>query len=315
MILVTGGTGLVGHYLIPKLAGSGWPVRVLVHSRRGVRAPRLGWPEGVEVVVGSLDDTRALHQAMQNVHTVFHLASAQWWGRRRDLERIDIEGTRNLVAVARSTRVGRLFYLSQLGAEPSSAYTLLRVKGQVEGLIRNSGLAYTILRCGVLFGPEDRFINSIAMLLRASPLVFFQPGQGESLLHPLYVADLVQALENSLESVDLVDATVEIGGAEYKSYNEIVRTVMRVTRTRRIVVSLPPHTLRSITVMMNRLVPRWPATAQWFDVLASNRTAQLGNLYDYCGVRPVRFEDTLVTYMPGRRYLAELVQFVWRRPY
>jgi hypothetical protein len=55
-------------------------------------------------------------------------------------------------------------------------------------------------------------------------------------------------------------------------------------------------------------------TPQWFDLLASNRTAKLGNLYDYCGVRPVRLEDTLLTYMPQRRYLLELVRFMWRRP-
>jgi hypothetical protein len=55
-------------------------------------------------------------------------------------------------------------------------------------------------------------------------------------------------------------------------------------------------------------------TPQWFDILASNRTAKLGNLYDYCGVRPVRFEDTLVTYMRGRRYGPELLRFMFRRP-
>jgi hypothetical protein len=56
-------------------------------------------------------------------------------------------------------------------------------------------------------------------------------------------------------------------------------------------------------------------TPQWFDILASNRTAQLGNLYDYCGVRPVRFEDTLLTYMPRRRYGVEMLRFLWSRPF
>ena len=90
---------------------------------------------------------------------------------------------------------------------------LMRVKGQVEALVRNSGVAFTVLRCGVIFGPEDRFVNGIAMLLRTNPFFFFQPGHGDSLLHPLYVMDLVKALGNSLDSIDLVDATIEIGGA------------------------------------------------------------------------------------------------------
>ncbi|WP_119072165.1 SDR family oxidoreductase [Aggregatilinea lenta] len=315
MILITGATGLVGRYLVSQLAQAGWPVRVLTERRHEGRLARLGWPDTVEIFQGDLADTDSLHQALQGVHTVFHLASAQWWGRRRDLERVDVQGTRNLVAVARSARIGRIYFLSQLGAEPSSAYLLMRVKGQVEGLIRNSGIPYTIMRCGLIFGPEDRFVNGIAMLLRTNPVVFFQPGKGEGLLHPIYVKDLVAALEHSLQSIDLVDQTIEIGGAEYVTYNEMVRTVMRVTGAHRIVVPLPPYTLRIMTNLVNRVVRRWPMTPQWFDILAGNRTAKLGNLYDYCGVRPVRFEDTLLTYMPQRRYLPELARFMLRRSY
>lgn len=312
MILVTGATGLVGRRLVPQLAEAGWPVRVLIQPRR--RQRQFTWPAGVEVAEGLLHDVPSLHAALQRVHTVIHLASAQWWGTLRDLQRIDLEGTQALIAAARSARVGRLFYLSQLGAEPASAFGLLRLKGQVESVIRNSGLAYTIMRCGVIFGPEDRFVNGIAMLLRTNPLFYFQPGQGESLLHPLYVQDLVQALINSLDTIDLVDATIEIGGGEYLTYNEMIRTVMRVSGAQRIIVSVPPYVLRSVNRIVYRLVLRWPMTPQWFDLLAGNRTAKLGNLYDYCGVRPVRFEDTLLTYMPGRHYGRELIRFLFTRP-
>lgn len=317
MILITGATGLVGRQLVPQLVGAGWPVRVIVPPRRGGRLPRLPWPDDlpVDMIAGDLDDLSSLHEAMQGVHTVFHMASAQWWGSRRDLERVDIQGTRNLIAAARAARIGRLYYLSQLGAEPSSAYTLMRIKGQVEGLIRNSGVAYTVMRCGVIFGPEDRFINGIAMLLHTNPVFFFQSGHGDSLLHPLYVKDLVQALVNSLESIDLVDSTIEIGGGEYLTYNEMVRTVMRVSGARRVIISVPPYLLRSVNRLVSRVVRRWPMTPQWFDILASNRTAQLGNLYDTCGVRPVRFEDTLLTYMPQRHYGLEMLRFLWSRPF
>lgn len=310
MILVTGARGFVGRELVPYLVEAGWPVRILVRPRR---RRRIDWPEGVEVLEGALEDEASLHQAMQRAHTVIHLASAQWWGTRRDLERVDVDGTRRVIAAARAARIGRLFYISQLGAEPASAYNLLRVKGQVEGLIRSSGLSYTIMRSGVLFGPEDRFVNGVAMLLRTNPFFYFQPGEGENLLHPLYVGDLVKALTNSLERIELVDATIEIGGAEYVSYNEMIRTVMRVSGMQRMIVPLPPYMLRTMNNVVSRLSPRWPMTQQWLDILAGNRTAKLGNLFDYCGVRPVRFEDTLLTYMPQRRYLPELVRFMLTR--
>lgn len=310
MILITGATGLIGRSLVNHLAACGWPLRVYVRPARHRRGRAVQWPEAVEEIVGTLDDHASLHQAMREVHTVFHLASAQWGGRPRDLEQVDVQGTRNVIAAARAARVGRLFFLSQLGAEPASAYDLLRAKGQIETLVRNSGIAYTILRCGIVFGPDDRFVNGLAMVLRSNPVVVFQPGAGESLLHPLYVEDLVHALERSLQLVDLVDTTIEVGGAEYVTYNELVRTVMRVSGARRMIVSLPPYALRSLNGMLRRLVRRWPVTPPWFDLLASNRTAKLGNLYDYCGVRPARFEDTLLTYMPQRRYGLDLLRYI-----
>ena len=313
MILVTGASGFIGRALVERLVKDGYPVRVLLptRSRRG-HVP--AWADKVTVLRGSINDVEILHQAMLGAHTVFHMASAQWWGRRRDLERIDLEGTRTVITAARSVRIGRLVMVSHLGAAPSSAYTLMRSKGQVEDLVRSSGLAYTIFRSGIVFGRDDSFVNGIAMLLRANPLMFLMPGEGDSLIHPLYISDLIEALIRSMENLNSVDQTLEIGGPEYVTFNEMVRTVMRVTQAYRVLVAVPPYFLRSLINLTNRAVPRWPMTPQWLDILASNRTAPLGNLPDTLGVRPVRFEDTIVTYMRGRHYLPELLRNSLRRP-
>jgi uncharacterized protein YbjT (DUF2867 family) len=312
MIVITGATGFIGRTLADRLSSDGYPVRVLLPASRHHRQ-EFPWASNVSTVEGSLYESESLHRALTGAHTVFHLASAQWWGRRRDLERIDLQGTRNLITAARSARIGRLVIMSHLGAAPSSAFLLLKVKGQVEELVRASGLAYTIFRSGIVFGPGDSFVNGIAMLLRSNPLTFLQPGQGDGLLHPIYINDLVNALVRSLENLNTVDSMVEIGGPEYMTYNEMVRTIMRVTDARRMLVSVPPYMLRSMTTLMSSLIPRWPMTPQWLDILASNRTAPLGNLFDIFGVRPVRFEDTIVTYMRGRHYFPELLRTTLRR--
>jgi NADH dehydrogenase len=150
------------------------------------------------------------------------------------------------------------------------------------------------------------------MLLRANPLIFLQPGSGDGLLHPIYINDLVEVLVRSLEHLNSVDQTLEIGGPEYVTFNEMIRTVMRVTQAQRMLVGVPPYLMRTLTELINRVIPRWPMTPQWLDILATNRTASLGNLPNIFGVRPVRFEDTIVTYMPTRRYLPELLRTLLR---
>ena len=313
MILVTGATGFVGRHLVPALLENGQRVRVLIPPRGQRRLPFDTDSARLEVFSGSIFDSESLYRAMSGVHTVFHLASAQWWGRLNDLEHVDLTGTRNVVQAGRSARIGRIMMLSHIGAEPAAGFHLLRVKGQAEEIVRRGGLAYTIFRCGVLFGEEDHFVNNIAMTLRSNPFFIFQPGDGETLLNPLYIDDLIAALVNSLEVLGLIDATVEIGGAEYLSFNELIRTVMRVSGSRRRIVSLPPYFLRSLASLLRLVTFRFPITPQWFDMLAGNRTAELGNLFNYTGVRPGRFEDTLLLYMPQRRYFLEYLRYLVSR--
>lgn len=311
MILVTGATGFIGRHLVQRLLDDNRPVRILLPKSKQTKA--LPWTNPPEVITGSVSDEEALFKAVSGTHVVYHLENAQWWGRPRNLERVELVGARNLITAARSARVGRIITLSHIGASPSSAFTLIRIKGMVEETIRASGLAYTILRSGVVFGPEDAFVNHIAMMLQINPFFFTMPGQGEVVLHPIHIDDLVAALVAALERVDTVDLTVDVGGAEYLTLEDLLRTVMRVTGMQRFLLPVPPYAMRWTTGIYSRLLRRSLMTPQWLDLLATNRAARIGNLYEYFGVQPKRFEDTLLTYMPGKSYFFPSIRYSLRR--
>jgi NADH dehydrogenase len=307
---VTGGTGFIGRRVVARLLASGRPVRCLLSAQR---ARSQHWDDPPEIVVGSILDEEAVFRAVTGAHAVIHLENAQWWGRARDLERVELNGARQLITAARAARVGRIITLSHLGASPSAAYPLLRYKGLVEDAIKTSGLAYTIIRSGLAYGEDDAFVNHLAMQLRVSPGVFFMPGRGEVVLHPIFVDDLVSALIASLETLDAVDQVIEIGGAEYITLEDLIRTVMRVSNAPRFIFGVPPYLLRWLMAVYSRVLPRSLITSQWLDLLATNRTAKLGTLYQVFGIRPRRLEDTLLTYMRGRRYSLRVLPTTLRR--
>ena len=314
MILVTGATGFIGRHLVQTLLQQNLPVRCLLPQNR---LDNLPWDtdsdHAPEIVTGNVLDEEAVFQAVTGVHTIFHLESAMWWGNERNLERIELAGTRNLITAARSARVGRLMYISHLGASASSAYTLHRIKGQVESVVQNSGLAYTIIRSGIVFGEDDAFFNHIAMMLQSNPVLHFMPGEGEIVLHPIYIDDLVKAMILALEDLNLVDRTIEIGGLEYITYEDLLLTIMRVTNSRRLIIPLPPYLMRTISGISNRIFPRTLMTPQWLDILAVSRTTHLGNIFQYFEFSPRRIEDTLLTYMPEQNYLRRLAAYPFRR--
>ncbi|HEX2997488.1 MAG TPA: NAD(P)H-binding protein, partial [Anaerolineales bacterium] len=155
------------------------------------KSPRLPRGVPVEVAVVSLNDERSVRAALRGVDEIYHLASAATEGRRGSLFKTDIEGTRVLAQVAASADIKRLIFLSHIGADRASAFPVQKAKGIAEEHIRKSGVPYTIIRSSVVFGPEDRFTNNLSRLLRISPGIFPIPGDGRSMLQPLWVEDLV----------------------------------------------------------------------------------------------------------------------------
>lgn len=286
MILVTGGTGFVGRVLVRQLVASGQRVRTLI--RPSPQTPALPRGVPVEVAVTSLNDERGLRAALRGVEVVYHLASAEHLGARGDVLNVDGRGTANLARAAAEMRVRRLFYISHLDADRASYYPLLRVKGIAEEHIRRSGVPYTIFRSALLYGPEDHFTAALARLIARFPL-FFLPREGEVLLQPLWVEDLVTCLMWARDMPETINQTYEVGGAEYFPFRQIVEIVMETMGKRRPLLSLPLPALRWLTVTMESLSPSFPFSTFWVDYLSYNRTCSPDSITRLFGFLPARF--------------------------
>jgi NADH dehydrogenase len=287
MILVTGATGFIGRALVRHLSEAGQHVRVLLRS--SPNSPRLPRGVPVEVAVASLNDERAIRAALRGVDQIFHLTSAATEGRRGNLLKTDVEGTRILAQAAASAEIERLIFLSHIGADRASAFPIQKSKGIAEEHIRKSGVSYTIIRSSVVFGPEDHFTNNLARLLRAAPGVFPLPNNGRTLIQPLWVEDLVTCLLWALENPDMANQTYEIGGGEYFTLRQVLEVLMQVTHTRRLLVSLPIPWMRNLLVMLDSFIPTFKVSTYWLDYVRVNRTCPVDNMPRIFGLMPARF--------------------------
>lgn len=310
MILLTGGTGFVGRSLIRQLVDSGHEVRILL--RPSPKSPRLPTGVPVEVAVASSNDVRGLRAAMRGVEAIYHLAGAEGEGGRADLQAVDIEGTRSLTTAAADARVGRIFFISHLGADRAAGFPVLKAKGIAEEYIRRSGVPYTILRASILFGPEDEFTNGLAMLLAAAPGFLPLPSKGETLVQPLWVEDLATCLVWSLDNPATINKTYNVGGSEYLSLRQVVKTVMEVTGQRRWMVNWPMQLMRGMTILMEFMFPRFPASIFWLDYLAISRTCAVDTLPRVFGLMPARF-STRLDYLRGAHWTRQTLRTLTQR--
>ena len=308
MILVTGATGFVGRALLPRLAETGADVRCLIQPSK--KPPRLPKGVPVQVAISSITEFRGVRAAMSGVDTVFHLASAEWKGQRGDLEKVDVEGTRKVLEAAKEAGVSRIIYLSHLGAERESAFEMQRVKGRIEEMIRRSDVPYTIVRSAILFGEEDAFINAFAMALALSPSLFLLPGDGRTLMQPLWVDDLVTCLSLILEDPTMINQTVSLGGPEFLNLEQMMKNVMDVTKKHRAIFRVGLPYMRWVTKVLEGMTPHPLITARSFDHFAVNRLCELVSVTRYFGIKPSRFEQT-IGYMANKNWGEEMRQKIW----
>lgn len=303
MLLVTGGTSFFGQSVLRRLTDYGHAVRTLLGpSRQSPNLPR-GIP--VDVTLASFADKRGIRASLVGVNIVIHLADVVRRGTTTDKLEADIEGTRTLAEASLDAGVERVIYVSQIGADRSSAYPEMRANALAEEHVRQSGVPYTILRSAAIFGREDHFTVPIAMMLAISPLFFPIPGDGSVLLQPLWVEDLATCITWTLEEPETIGETFEIGGPEFITFRQVVQMVMFASGHRRIIINARPPYLRIGAWLMHRLLPRPPVNPLWLDYLAVSRTSDLNTLPRVFGLQPSRMEGNL-QHLKERNWRREL---------
>lgn len=107
-VLVTGGSGFIGHHLVAALAAKGEHVRVL-----DLRCPT-HMVADVQYVEGSVLDTAVVREAVSGIDQVYHLAGlpGMWMPDRMDFHRVNCQGTETVLAAARAANVRRFLHCS-----------------------------------------------------------------------------------------------------------------------------------------------------------------------------------------------------------
>ncbi len=193
-ILVIGGTGTVGRAVVARLAKRGDAVRVL--TRSAGKAGSL--PAGVEGVVGDLADPKGLAPPMAGVDAVFLLVPVH-----PDETRLGLGG----VEAAKAAKVGRLVYMSVFGADAAPEVPHFASKVPVERAVRESGLAWTILRPNYFFQNEEQLAPAVAQGVYPQPL-------GEVGVSGIDVGDIADAAVAALTGPGHEGQTIPLAGLD-----------------------------------------------------------------------------------------------------
>jgi len=228
-VAITGATGFVGKHLALRLSSEGHEVVRLARHERANDA---------ELLTMRLEDVDQLAAAFDGCRTVAHCAGINREIGEQTYERVHVAWTRNVVAAARRAGVEKIVLMSFLRARPDCGSQYHQSKWAAEEIVRNSGLDYTIIKAGVVYGRGDHMLDHLSHALHTFP-IFALVGLKEQTVRPLAIEDLVHVMRAALIDRRLKRQTIALLGPEEIYLREAVRRVAEAVGRQPVIFPMP----------------------------------------------------------------------------
>jgi nucleoside-diphosphate-sugar epimerase len=214
-VFVTGGTGHLGHSLLPMLQEAGFSARVL--TRRPEQHPWLKDLD-VEIVCGDVADSALLTEAVAGCRYVIHAAGLfSFWGQPEHFTRVNHQGSLNVMNAAHKAAVEKFVHISTVVVvgnhrtggpidenhpiHPVDAYQISKYAGEQSALQfhQDHNLPVVVLRPGAFYGPHSHYAFNRLFIEEPLRGLRLQVFNGRKITFPVYVADVAQGILLALQ--------------------------------------------------------------------------------------------------------------------
>jgi len=251
-VLVTGGMGFIGRYVIEELQARGHEPLIFDHHRRNDR------PDGVEAFLGDVRDDVAVTEAMAHVEGWIHLAAVlgtqETIYNPRPAAQSNLMGGLNMLEAAAQYDLPGV-YIGVGNHWMNNPYSITKTMIERFAAMYNAdrGTRVNIVRAMNAYGPRQlacapygpgkvRKITPafICRALRGHPIEVY--GGGKQISDMVYVADVAKALVLSLEAAargEVFDRAVEVGPAEHNTVREVAELIVELSYSTSPIINVP----------------------------------------------------------------------------
>ena len=307
-VLVTGGSGRLGHALISQLISEGASVRALIRDNGRI----VSMPSRAELFVGDICDHTVLRDAFRGVDTVYHLAAAVSQDKfsRRELMRVNVKGTKRVISEAEHSGAGHIIFSSSVDVygnrrtdvlneesalRPSDMYGYSKVLAE-QSLRNDCSVNYTIMRIAAIYGSGfgEYFFKVFNAIKRGKlPII----GNGKNKLSLVHVDDVVDAFSAAGKNPKGVNNIFNLSDGKEYTQEYLFRLTASLLHT-----PAPKRHMNAFAAAALARLAR--ADADEFRFITSNRIIDISKIRN-----ELKFKPAVNIREGGRKLVKEFVDY------
>ena len=248
-ILVTGSSGFIGKKLLKKLTDSGFTVTAMSRSK---------YPdtENVKRVQADAFDVNSLIAATEGIETAYYLlhsmeGSKKDWAEFANREK---QQAQNFLKAATDSGVKRIIYLGGLVNEGLELSKHMKSRHDVGKILASGTIPVTEIRASVIVGAEGGSYAMLRYLVERLPLMVC-PKWVKSQTQPIAVDNVVEYLIGSMKNPETTGKTLEIGGPDVMTYEQLMRLYSSILNRNLNVIQIPFLTPRLSSYWIDLVTP------------------------------------------------------------
>ncbi len=232
-VLITGGSGFIGSYVVDALVENKYKVTIL-----DLNQPKR---KDVKFIQGSILDKSIIRSALKNINIIFHLAAVSDITKVKEIPlktiKTNILGTTFLLEGARNANIDRFVFASSIYSYGAAGNLYTTSKTASELIIKNYKLIYgqkfTILRYATAYGPRNREVDAVSIFVRRAlkNLDLIIHGNGQQKRNYVYAEDLGYGSLFALEK-KATNKIITLVSKRDTKIIDLARMIIKITKSK-----------------------------------------------------------------------------------
>lgn len=246
LVVVTGATGYVGGRLVPQLLARGHRVRCV--ARRPEELSDRLWKSQVEIIQADLSKPDEVELALKGATAAYYLLHSM--SSSDDFAQVESAMAEQFALTAEAEGLRQIIYLGGLGHDGDDKSDHLSSRHRVGRLLASGNTPVTELRAAVIIGSGSASFEMLRSLVEVLPVMVVPKWVSQTLCQPVGITDVLDDLVHVLERPEFYGSTIDIGGPDVVTYQDMMHAYARVAGLRR-------RRILPVPVLTPRLSSHW----------------------------------------------------------